>query len=112
MADPTPTTPKIKAYNKQVVVNSNGGADANTFTGTRANAVLNRLNDNPRYWHTTDDAGAEIYFDTEGDCGFCKIATVTYTNKEIDALDCEDGIPNCPDATKQNPVENYTQPVK
>lgn len=111
MADPTPTTPKIKAYNKQVVVNSTDGK-THTFTGTRANAVLNRFNDNPNMWHTTDDTGAEVYFDTSGPCGMCIVATLTYTNKEIDPLDCEDGIPNCPDATKENPVEGYTAPVK
>lgn len=100
------TTPK--AYGKRLVVNSSNGAGTHTFSGVRANAVLNRLNDNPRYWHTTADDGSEVYFDTEGECGFCEIATLTYDSKNATPLDCEDAIPNCPEATAEKPVEGYS----
>ena len=62
-------------------------------------------------WHTTDDTGAEVYFDMAGPCGMCPVATLTYTTTQIDALDCEDGLPNCPNATEEFPIEGYTKPI-
>lgn len=101
----------IKKHDKKVVIETSAGQKS--FTGIRANAILNRLNDNPRFWHTTDDTEAEIYFDMESaTCGMCLVATVTYTTETIDPIDCEDGIPNCPDATAEHPVEGYSAPVK
>lgn len=101
----------IKAYGKTVSVTSNDGKTY-TFSGTRANAVLNRFNDNPDLWHVTADDGSEVYFDMKGPCGMCTVATVAYNSKTIAPLDCEDGIPNCPDATKENPVEGDPAPAK
>ena len=83
-------------YGKKLVIETSDGPV--TLEGNAAREMQRRLEDSKRYfWLTTDkDAGVVTFYNVDSAaCGFCKVATLTPTKSETEAIPCEDALPDC-----------------
>lgn len=86
-------------YGKTLTLTMSDGT-TKQITGTQAQRIQKYLEDNPRfiYFITNEDTGEiEFYALNDSGCGFCKVAVMAPTAEATDPIDCEDGLPNCPD---------------
>lgn len=83
-------------FKKKLVIHTSDG-DV-TLDQNAARTVQRRMENDPRYFKNYDSTKKEWTFYDMGSasCGFCKVATLTSSKEEGEALECEDPIPNCP----------------
>lgn len=88
---------QVTVYTKTLEAESLDGSKQ-TFTGTAALAFQKKLEDNQNFTKTVDPTtGVQTFYNMNPNaCGICKTATVTPGTKQVDAAECEDGLPNCP----------------
>lgn len=81
-------------YEKTLVIETSDGQV--TLKGNAGRAMQRRLEDSSRYFKVMGDNGVVTYYNVDSaTCGFCKVATLTPSAGEAEALPCEDALPDC-----------------
>ena len=84
------------SYSKKLTLHMSDGTTKVFDDATAANTFLKRLDNDARYVKIMSSAGHFEYYDSK-DCGFCLVAEVAISSKEVANTPCEEGLPaHCP----------------